>query len=305
MAGRKNRGLLLAIYAVAKRKGVSPFKVVDEVIDTHPVYLKPPPKVRSQPRSRIVNGQYYPLHWCLPRSARPRCGAQTREGSPCKRLALRNGRCCNHGGKSTGPKTEAGKARIAEGQRRRWVAYHAAKGAVNQFSAAGHAADGRERASPATALEFLKRYKKGGALRLVFIVRGRTPIADVTLRKQHRGGPGSLVSLPPNAALRFAASTVHAVALRRERRTGAISTVFERPSSSANSACSRKSCGKVMIRWRPLCRGLKRQHSRHNGIKAVPLQTKRYTKNETTRREKYRKKRKFLCLRQRSDQIKR
>ena len=113
---------------------------------------------------------------------------------------------------------------------------------------------GRERASPATALEFLKRYKKGGALRLVFIVRGRTPIADVTLRKQHRGGPGSLVSLPPNAALRFAASTVHAVALRRERRTGAISTVFERPSSSANSACSRMSCGKAGPRLRPLCR---------------------------------------------------
>ena len=32
-------------------------------------------------------------------------------------------RCRFHGGLSTGPKTEAGRARIAEAQRRRWQAY--------------------------------------------------------------------------------------------------------------------------------------------------------------------------------------
>lgn len=38
------------------------------------------------------------------------CGAKTRAGTPCKRLdTARNGRCRLHGGKSTGPKTEAGK----------------------------------------------------------------------------------------------------------------------------------------------------------------------------------------------------
>ncbi len=34
-----------------------------------------------------------------------RCGAKTRAGHPCRRTALRNGRCRNHGGLSTGPRT--------------------------------------------------------------------------------------------------------------------------------------------------------------------------------------------------------
>ncbi|WP_197259891.1 HGGxSTG domain-containing protein [Paenibacillus dendritiformis] len=32
------------------------------------------------------------------------CGAKTRNGEPCKKAALANGRCRLHGGKSTGPK---------------------------------------------------------------------------------------------------------------------------------------------------------------------------------------------------------
>jgi hypothetical protein len=42
----------------------------------------------------------------------PRCGARTRAGTPCKAAAMPNGRCRMHGGPSTGPKTEAGKAKI-------------------------------------------------------------------------------------------------------------------------------------------------------------------------------------------------
>jgi len=45
-----------------------------------------------------------------------KCGAKTRKGIPCKGLAMRNGRCRMHGGKSTGPRTEAGKAKIAAAQ---------------------------------------------------------------------------------------------------------------------------------------------------------------------------------------------
>ena len=42
-----------------------------------------------------------------------RCGAKTRKGTPCQRPAYkRNGRCSLHGGKSTGPKTEDGLARL-------------------------------------------------------------------------------------------------------------------------------------------------------------------------------------------------
>jgi len=41
-----------------------------------------------------------------------RCGAFARTtGKPCKRKALDSGRCPNHGGLSTGPRTSAGKAK--------------------------------------------------------------------------------------------------------------------------------------------------------------------------------------------------
>lgn len=42
----------------------------------------------------------------------PRCGAKTRSGSPCRSAAMPNGRCRMHGGPSTGPRTEAGRAAI-------------------------------------------------------------------------------------------------------------------------------------------------------------------------------------------------
>jgi hypothetical protein len=39
------------------------------------------------------------------------------------RVEFGKARCRLHGGRSTGPKTEAGRARIAEAQRRRWRAF--------------------------------------------------------------------------------------------------------------------------------------------------------------------------------------
>ena len=46
-----------------------------------------------------------------------RCAAKTRKGSPCQRPArLPVGRCRVHGGASTGPRTEEGRARIAAAQ---------------------------------------------------------------------------------------------------------------------------------------------------------------------------------------------
>jgi hypothetical protein len=41
------------------------------------------------------------------------CGAKTRTGLPCLNRKMPNGRCRMHGGKSTGPKTAEGRARIA------------------------------------------------------------------------------------------------------------------------------------------------------------------------------------------------
>lgn len=48
-----------------------------------------------------------------------RCGAKTRAGTPCRMKALyRNGRCKLHGGLSTGPKSEEGKARASQNWQR-------------------------------------------------------------------------------------------------------------------------------------------------------------------------------------------
>ena len=42
-----------------------------------------------------------------------RCGAKTRAGGPCQNPAIKNrARCKLHGGRSTGPTTEQGKARV-------------------------------------------------------------------------------------------------------------------------------------------------------------------------------------------------
>ena len=50
------------------------------------------------------------------------CGAYARStGNPCQAKALPNGRCKNHGGMSTGPKTPEGSKAIAEATRQRMV----------------------------------------------------------------------------------------------------------------------------------------------------------------------------------------
>lgn len=62
-----------------------------------------------------------------PRKDRGICGAKTRMGTPCKappvwNIAVDkaiNGRCKLHGGKSTGPRTEAGREAIRNSNRRR------------------------------------------------------------------------------------------------------------------------------------------------------------------------------------------
>ena len=49
-----------------------------------------------------------------------RCGAYARTtGNPCQAKALTNGRCKNHGGMSTGPKTPEGRLAISQATRLR------------------------------------------------------------------------------------------------------------------------------------------------------------------------------------------
>lgn len=51
------------------------------------------------------------------------CGAKTRAGHPCRSKQLyKSGKCRNHGGLSTGPRADAGKAAIARSNRHRALA---------------------------------------------------------------------------------------------------------------------------------------------------------------------------------------
>lgn len=56
-----------------------------------------------------------------------KCEAKTRAGGLCQAPAMHNGRCKLHGGCSTGPLTEAGKARIRIAQRARWHVWQQAQ----------------------------------------------------------------------------------------------------------------------------------------------------------------------------------
>ena len=68
-----------------------------------------------------------------------RCCAHSRtNGRPCVAKAMKNGRCKNHGGMATGPKTQEGRERISESNRRRWQAWRAANG--RQVKATGNPA---------------------------------------------------------------------------------------------------------------------------------------------------------------------
>ena len=49
-----------------------------------------------------------------------KCGAKTRQGRPCIANAMPNGKCRNHGGLSTGPRTEAGLSKAKLNLRIMW-----------------------------------------------------------------------------------------------------------------------------------------------------------------------------------------
>lgn len=58
----------------------------------------------------------------------PRCCAKARStGEPCKAKAMENGKCRNHGGLSTGAKTEVGKTAIKLALKERMATFQAAK----------------------------------------------------------------------------------------------------------------------------------------------------------------------------------
>jgi hypothetical protein len=125
MAGRKNRGMLNLIYARARAKNCSVFDVIDPVIDEMLSIRLQGEAANRKPAGH--DGAVAQTGWHLPKRDRQLCGAFTRQGKPCQRGALKNGRCRNHGGCASGPKTEEGRRRIAEAQRKRWRTYREKK----------------------------------------------------------------------------------------------------------------------------------------------------------------------------------
>ena len=99
-----------------------------------------------------------PLFWLTSesKSISLRCGAHARStGEPCKAKAMKNGRCRNHDGMSTGAKTEKGKAaiRIALQERMKGEQGIRAKEGYKRWYESG----GREKLSKAAALRRWKR----------------------------------------------------------------------------------------------------------------------------------------------------
>jgi hypothetical protein len=151
-------------------------------------------------------------HWCrqlferglshrglpLKRKFRPRCCAKTRAGVPCIMRVLPGKRRCRfHGGLSTGPKTKAGRARIAEVQRRRWKAFRGV-----MFSGLPPKADLR---SIMRVLPGKRRCRFHGGLSTGPKTKaGRARITEVQ-RRRWKAFRGVMFSgLPPKADLRSA-----------------------------------------------------------------------------------------------------
>lgn len=93
----------------------------------------------DQGRLRTVwddkKGAFVWRHWRYPKGLRPdelRCNAKCRDGHACQwKVARRGERCKLHGGLSTGPKTEEGRERIRESNRRRAALRRAEKEKAN------------------------------------------------------------------------------------------------------------------------------------------------------------------------------
>jgi hypothetical protein len=177
--------------------------------------LGPPPGARNGPlRSGNPRGN--------PNLA-PRCGARAkRTGCACRAPAMANGRCRMHGGKSTGPRTPEGLARIA-----------AARTTHGAYAQTGH--DGELRASSQRGGILLRRLRLKVAvlnhlpwLPAVFVARFRaddTP--ELNAVPMHRTSlgyapvaatPGS--SVPPGQDARWQALVGHAPCNRRRDARG-------------------------------------------------------------------------------------
>ena len=116
------RGMVEMIAALDRKRG----KIGNQVVRVEHVTVQPGGQaivgnarpVSREEDQRVKQGKkpiYRLPDWrtTLPLAqASPRCGAKTRNGSPCRSPAMPNGRCRMHGGRSTGPRTPEGLERV-------------------------------------------------------------------------------------------------------------------------------------------------------------------------------------------------
>jgi transcriptional regulator with XRE-family HTH domain len=129
--GRHQPHACRKIVEALQRSGVEFFghaKPGVRLVQNHNFFMRPPSRAQARhgvkrflrPWGMLASPKTVPSGVARRQPSSP-CGARTRMGAPCRRKGLDNGRCPNHGGLSSGPKSIAGRARIAEAQRRRWA----------------------------------------------------------------------------------------------------------------------------------------------------------------------------------------
>ncbi|MFD0978207.1 HGGxSTG domain-containing protein [Tropicimonas aquimaris] len=90
-------------------------------------FLDPFARARHGVLSKLDDFSSFPEP--VAKSRRMPCNARTRKGTPCRaKSEPSKSRCRLHGGKSTGPRTPEGRAKIAEAQRKRWERWREERG---------------------------------------------------------------------------------------------------------------------------------------------------------------------------------
>lgn len=89
-----------------------------EAVEIHAASLWPHYQLVTSFRNPRVEKQ-------MTTAIKPRCGARTRMGRPCRAPACANGRCRMHGGLSTGCRTAEGRAKVTAAAKSYWARWRA------------------------------------------------------------------------------------------------------------------------------------------------------------------------------------
>jgi hypothetical protein len=102
-----------------------------KAICDHHALVKECKASRTPQWTRGLDGEPQLIGWNPAKQDRPKCGARTRTGAPCKAPAVAGGkRCRMHGGASTGPRTAKGLKRSLAAASAGWQKWNAGRQAA-------------------------------------------------------------------------------------------------------------------------------------------------------------------------------